>query len=114
MGSPLSPIVSNLFMEYLEIKSFASAQFLLKKWKRFVDDTCVIWPHGRDKLDLFLNHLNSQSDSIKFTMEVEVDGRLPFLDILLSRMNDGFVSHQFFFAKKITRNNIFMFLLIIF
>lgn len=80
-------------MEDFEAKALDSTPFRTKKWKRFVDDTCVVRPHGHKKLDLFLNHLNSQSDSIKFTMEVEVNGCVPFLDILLSIMNDGFVSH---------------------
>ena len=106
MGSPISPIVVNLFMEDFETKELASTQCLPKKWKRFVDDTCVVWPHGREKMDLFLNHLNSQSDSIKFTMEVEVNVCLPFLGILLSRMNDGFVSHQVFRKKTHTKQNL--------
>ena len=96
MHSPLSPIVTNLFMEYFETKALASAQFHPKKWKRFVDDTCVIWPHGHEKLDLFLNHLNSQSESIKFTMEIEENDRFLFLDILLSRRDDGSDCHQVF------------------
>jgi len=61
-------------MEDFETKGLASAQFCPKKWKRFVDDTYVIWPHGCEKLDLFLNHLNSQSESINFTMEIEENG----------------------------------------
>lgn len=36
---------------------------------------------------------------MKLPMEVEVNGCLPFLDILLSRMYDGFISHQVFHKK---------------
>lgn len=115
MGSPLSPIVANLFMEDCETKALASMQFRPKKWKSFVDDTCIIWPRGLEKLDMFLNHLNSQFESIKFMMEGEVDECLPFLDILLSRiMDDGSISHKVFSQKKLTWNNIFMLVLIIF
>lgn len=96
MGSPLSPIVANLFMEYFETMSLVIAKFHLKKCKRFIDATCVIWPHGHKKLNLFLNHLNSQSDSIKFTVMVEENGWLPFLDIVLFKMDDGSMSHQVF------------------
>jgi len=99
MGSPLSPIVANLFIENFKTKALATAQFRPQKWKRFDDDTCVIWSHGREKLDMFLNHLNSQSNSIKFTMEVEENGCLPFLDILLSRREDGSICHQVFRKK---------------
>jgi hypothetical protein len=70
MGSPLSPIITNLFMDYLERKSLISSPFQPKYWNRFVYDTFVIWPHGCDKLNEFVNHLNKQSSHIKFTMEI--------------------------------------------
>ena len=96
MGSPLSLIVANLFMEDFESKALSSALHQPKLWKRFVDDTCVVWPHGKEELDRFFVHLNSQSCSIKFTMDYEVDGSLPFLDVLISRKDDGSLSHQVF------------------
>ena len=99
MGSPVSPVVANLFTEDSESKALASAKFHPRKWNRFVDDTCVIWHHGQEKLGFFLGHLNSLYDSIKFTMEVKVDGCLPFLNILLSRNEDGSISHQIFRKK---------------
>ena len=40
----------------------------------------------------FLDHLNSLLPSIKFTMESEEDGTLPFLDTLLTRRGDGTIS----------------------
>jgi len=108
MGSSLSPVVANLVMEDFETKALASTPFQPKHWKMFVDDTCVVWPHGHEKLDVFLHHLNSQFESIKFTMEVEVDGFLPFLDVLLCRLDDGSLSHHVFHKKNLTRSNTFM------
>ena len=61
-----------------------------------------MWPHGKEKLDAFFLHLNDQSRSIKFTMEYEVDGSLPFLDVLISRKDDGTFSHQVFRKKTHT------------
>ena len=61
-----------------------------------VDDTNVIWPHGPEELEHFFNHLNSQSSAIKFTVENEVNGCLPFLDILISKNKDGYLSHSMF------------------
>jgi hypothetical protein len=45
-----------------------------------VEDTFVIWPHGPDKLNDFLIHLNSIHQCIQFTMQIERKGHLPFLD----------------------------------
>ena len=33
---------------------------------KYVDDTFVVWPHGRNALHDFLQHLNEQHSSIKF------------------------------------------------
>jgi hypothetical protein len=102
MGSPLSPIIANLFMEDLESKALISSPFQPKYWNRFVDDTFVIWPHGYDKLNEFANHLNKQSSHIKFTMEVEDKGSLPFLDVKVTKRLDGSLAHQVYRKKTHT------------
>ena len=79
------PIVANLYMEYFEGKVLNSYLVKPKVWKRFVDDTNIIWPHGIQNLDTFLVHLNNEYNHIKFTMEVEENNFLPFLDVLLTR-----------------------------
>ena len=85
MGSPLSPVVANFFMEDFEKKAIEQATHKPVCWFRYVDDTFVIWPHGQEKLTEFLNHLNGLNNKIQFTMEKEDDGHLPFLDIDIYR-----------------------------
>jgi hypothetical protein len=58
MGSPLSPIVDEIYMEWFEKKAIETYPLKPKLWKRFVDDTYVVWPHGRDYLYKFKDHMS--------------------------------------------------------
>ncbi len=88
MGSPLSPIVANIFMENFEEKAISSFHRPPKIWKRYVDDTFVVI--SKFAARTFFAHLNSQNQAIKFTAEYEkLEGTLPFLDCLIVRDPDG-------------------------
>ena len=50
MGSPLSPVIANLYLESLKETAIQSAPSKPKLWVRYVDDMFVIWPHGPDRL----------------------------------------------------------------
>nr|XP_054775285.1 uncharacterized protein LOC129283541 [Lytechinus pictus] len=94
MGSPLSPIIANIFMEHFEHQALKTADKPPSLWLRYVDDTFVIWPHSTPDLHQFLNHLNHQHPSIKFTMETQHDDSIPFLDVRITKTPSGFPSHQ--------------------
>ena len=83
MGHPLSPLISELFMSSFEIDLKASGK-LPRVWHRYVDDVFSIV--HKDKIMDVLNILNNQYTSIKFTHETEVNGKLPFLDLMLNRV----------------------------
>ena len=88
MGSPISPIVANLFMEDLEIKALSTAPTPLTLWKRFVDDTFIIIL--RTYKESFLQHRNSIDDNIHFTCEeADENGAIAFLDILITPDESG-------------------------
>lgn len=87
MGSPLSPIIANLYMEGFESKALASAPSSPTMWLRYVDDTFVLWPHDANRLEEFHSHLNAQHPQIQFTKE-EKDDQISFLDVLVKR-EDG-------------------------
>ncbi len=42
MGSPVSPIVANIFMQWFEETAFETFLYEISLWKRYVDDTIVI------------------------------------------------------------------------
>ena len=93
MGSPLSPVLVELFMEEFELDTIENADLRPNLWLRYVDDTFVVWPHGKTALQEFLLHLNSQHPLIKFTMEQEKNNTISFLDVQVTRKADGTLAH---------------------
>ena len=104
MGSPVSPIVVNMFMEDFEQKAISTAPAECKPriWKRFVDDTLAVVKKGQ--VEALNRHLNSINENIKFTHEVlGEDNTLPFLDALFQVVEDG--SLQTSVYRKKTHTN---------
>ncbi|KAK5639002.1 hypothetical protein RI129_011494 [Pyrocoelia pectoralis] len=89
-------------MEDFENKALSSYPLKPKCWYRYVDDTFVIWQHGLDNLNDFLQHLNNIHPNITFTMEIEKQNQLPFLDILVTKTEKEF-SYTLF--RKPTHTN---------
>ena len=83
MGSPLGPLLANVFMYSLEEK-LHDKDAMLEFYKRFVDNSCSLMP-STDAATDFLVTLNELHPSIRFTMEIAVDGKLPFLEMLLRK-----------------------------
>ena len=106
MGSPLSPVVANLFMEHFEESALRTFPLQPKWWKRYVDDTNVCWPHGLDRLEEFQQHINNLVPSISFTKELECNNQLPFLDVLLIKKPDGSLGRRVF--RKATHTDLYI------
>ena len=85
MGSSVSPIVANFCMKEIEELAHNQSTLPPKKWFRFVNDIFSIIK--RHALTNFYDLLNSIDLHIKFTMEQELDGKLSFLDTLITRNN---------------------------
>ena len=90
MGSPVSPIVANLYMEYLEKKALRTNS-TPRLWIRYVDDTFVIQQEGQKQT--FLEHIYKIAPAIKFTVEGNKEvGTIPFLDSLVKPEADKSLS----------------------
>ena len=85
MGSPLGPVLANIFMVELKRNIIPSLSNDILLWKRYVDDTiCFIKLTSINKV---LEILNSYHINIKFTIEIESENKISFLDVLLIRSN---------------------------
>lgn len=85
MGNPLSPLIAEIFMAHFEI-SLKKENLLPRVWLRYVDDFFAVI--RKDDIQKTLDMLNGRFDSIKFTCEPEIDGKLSFLDVKLQRINN--------------------------
>ena len=100
-GSCVSPVVANIFMAYVEKTAINTFHTPPTLWVRFVDNTfCVI---KRSCVGEFYDHLDGISSFIKFTYELKVNGRLPFLDVLVTCQHSGALSTTIY--HKLTHTN---------
>ena len=92
MGSPVSPILANLYMEYFEQKPLSTAPHTNPiLWQRYDDDIFVIQKEVNKQG--FLQNINSVDPAIQFTGENnKEDGAIPFLDTIVKPEADGNLS----------------------
>ena len=92
MGSPLSPVIANIYMEHIEEKALQTVPLQPTLWLRYVNDTLVMRPHGQDELQHFHKHINQQHPNIQFTVEEEKDGKLALHDVQVTRSLEGLLT----------------------
>ena len=85
MGSPLGPVIANIFIVKLETSSVTKLEDHVQKWRRFVDSLFAYLKTGSVKY--FLPVLNSFHKNMKFTYQEKQSNTLPLLDVLF--ITDG-------------------------
>jgi len=81
MGSPLSPIITDIVLQDLEERALNTLRFKPLFYFRYVDDILLTVPS--DSIELTLVTFNSFHDRLQFTSEVEADRKINFLDVTL-------------------------------
>ena len=77
---------SFIVLQNIEEQALATYSETLPLWLRYVDDT--ITAVHVNKIDEFHEHLSEQNTNIQFTKEIEENGKIPFLDCLVTRENN--------------------------
>ncbi|XP_062711099.1 uncharacterized protein LOC134289353 [Aedes albopictus] len=81
MGSPLSPILADIALDTVIDKAMSSLPFPIPILKKYVDDIFMAIP--TDAKELVLDAFNRHEVRLQFTLETEVNGKLPYLDMTL-------------------------------
>ena len=101
MGSPLEPVLADIFMTELEKTILTELTECIKCWERYVDDTISFVKLGT--ISYITARLNSFDSNIQFTFGEEDKGTLPFLVVLVRRKCKSVVTTVF---RKSTNNDI--------
>ncbi|KAI4476543.1 hypothetical protein M0804_013522 [Polistes exclamans] len=94
MGNPASPILANLVMNHVLKKIEGNLPFTVPFLKVYVDD--IITEIPKDGIEVVLKTFNMINEKIQFTIEIEDNGTLPFLDVTVIRNEDGTISTNWY------------------
>ena len=98
IGSPLGPVLANLFMDYYEtmwLNTFRELEIVL--YRQYVGDIICSFNCESDAEKCF-EFLNAQHPNIKFTFEKQFNKQISFLGVLIT--NDGDQFRTFVFPQK--------------
>jgi hypothetical protein len=101
MGSPLSPLLAEIFMDNFERQLIENSNFKknIKYWFRYVDDILCLWEGSLRQLETFHSNLNKTHKNIHFTKEIEVNNQLNYLDLSIAIQEN---KHHFKIFRKPT------------
>ena len=102
MGSPLAPVLANLFMghhEKLWLENFEGSEILF--YRRYVDETFCFFHSEHDTI-IFFDYINSRHPNVRLTMEKEAHHKLPFLDVLGDNNNPNSILTRVYRKKIFT------------
>ena len=85
IGKSISKPMAGIYMHWFEKTYVFNEESRFRKnivfWKRQMDDIFFVWRGSRDELELFVWTLNGIEHKVQFTLEVEKENFLPFLDV---------------------------------
>ena len=71
----MAPNYAIIFMHSVEEEILKNTKLKPRIWWRFIDDIFIVWTHGKETLEEFLNYINQAHETI-------------ILDTLVYKLND--------------------------
>jgi hypothetical protein len=89
MGAPTSAIIAEIYLQYIE---HTSTQEILEKHKivsfhRYVDDILILYDNTVTNVKHVLENFSNINNKLQFTMELESNNNLHYLDLNITRTN---------------------------
>ena len=103
MKSLLGPVITGIFMVELEKSLIPNLMEHMSPWKQYGDNTIAIIKLS--SIVHVLPILNSFNQNIEFTYELEQNGKINFLDLMLIRTNDTLKTTIY---RKTTHNGVYL------
>ena len=104
MGSPLGPVLANIFMTELENNMVPELDQQMYGWKRYVDD---IFAYAEPQhIHNIITKLNEFHPNINFKYEFENEKSIPFLDVLIMYTENG--QKETTVYRKPTHTNVYI------
>ena len=89
IGKSISVLLADIYMDWFENEYIYSDsnEFRdnIKTWKRSRDDIYILWNGGEEALNCFFWRVNYIDPRIQFTIDIENNRVLPFLDMSLKK-----------------------------
>jgi len=87
MGAPISSILSEFYLQYLENSVIFNLLMNdnIEGHFRYVDDILIVYNESKTNIDHLLDQFSNLAPKLKFTIEKEVECTINFLDITISR-----------------------------
>ncbi|XP_026824291.1 uncharacterized protein LOC113561691 [Ooceraea biroi] len=93
MSSPLSPILADMVLDDLETSCIGNLGFDVRIFHRYVDDIFTILP--TNKIQYGLDKFNAYHPRLKFTLELECNNCLNFLDVTVILEDDVLITNWY-------------------
>ena len=100
MGTACACVTSDIFICNFVEKNLFKHLYRPAFYKQYRDDSFGIWLHGKEKLDNFLNHINTLHPKIKFTMST--GKTIEYLDLKISLTEWGTIATETYYKPTDT------------